>query len=169
MHLRKSMSEAKPAEKKMIPQQIDARNLLTNEERSKMISRIHSLVYWVGMLIPEHELLSGSEIDLREVVYNLTTKEQLTPEDVREANDLIEQLKKRERDLEEQLSRDQMTRDAAKGMLEEICGLLRAIDELRSAENPEGAEFRKRALMAKVEDAKRWRKFVDSIKMTKAP
>ncbi len=163
------MSEAKPAEKRTTTQQIDARNLLTNDERSKMISRIHSLVYWVGMLIPEHELLSGSEIDLREVVYNLTTKEQLTPEDVREANDLIEQLKKRERDLEEQLAHDQMTRDAAKGMLEEICGLLRAIDELRSAESPEGAEFRKKALMAKIEDAKRWRKFVDSIKVTKGP
>ena len=162
------MSEVKPAEKPTTTKTIDARTLLTNDERSKMISRIHSLVYWVGMLIPEHELLSGSEIDLREVVYNLTTKEKLSPEDVREANDLINQLKKRERELEDQLSRDQMTRDAAKGMLEEICGLLRAIDELRSAENPQGAEFQKKTLMNKVEDAKRWQKFVESIKMTKS-
>ncbi len=161
------MSEAKPTEKTTSPETVDGRNLLTSDERSKMISRIHSLVYWVGMLIPEHALLGNSEIDLREVVYNLTSKEKLSAEDVREVNDLIEQLKKRERDLEEQLSRDQMTRDAAKGMLEEICGLLRAIDELRSAENPQGAEFRKKALMNKVEDAKRWQKFVDSIKVTK--
>jgi len=146
---------------------MDARNLLTSEERAKMISRIHSLVYWVGMLIPERELLDGSEIDLREVVYNLTSKEKLTVEDVQETNDLIAQLRERERELEAQLSRDQMTRDAAKGILEEICGLLRAIDELRSADNAERAEFKKKALMSRVEDAKRWQRFVESIKATK--
>ena len=146
---------------------MDARNLLSNEERAKMISRIHSLVYWVGMLIPERELLDGSEIDLREVVYNLTSKEKLTVEDVQEANDLIAHLKEREHELEAQLSHDQMTRDTAKGILEEICGLLRAIDELRSAENAERAEFKKEALMSKIEDAKRWQRFVESIKVAK--
>lgn len=146
---------------------MDARNLLSSEERAKMISRIHSLVYWVGMLIPERELLDGSEIDLREVVYNLTSKEKLTVEDIQEANDLIAHLKERERELEAQLSHDQMTRDTAKGILEEICGLLRAIDELRSAENAERAEFKKEALMSKIEDAKRWQRFVESIKMAK--
>jgi hypothetical protein len=146
---------------------IDARSLLSSEERAKMISRIHSLVYWVGMLIPERELLEGSEIDLREVVYNLTSKEKLTVEDVQETNDLIAQLKQRERELETQLSRDQMSRDTAKGILEEVCGLLRAIDELRSVENPDKAEFKKEDLMSKIEDAKRWQKFVESIKATK--
>lgn len=146
---------------------IDARNLLSSEERAKMISRIHSLVYWVGMLIPERELLDGSEIDLREVVYNLTSKEKLTVEDIQEANDLIAQLKEKERELEAQLSHDQMTRDTANGILEEICGLLRAIDELRSAENAERAEFKKEALMSKIEDAKRWQRFVESIKVAK--
>ncbi len=82
---------------------MDALNLLSSEERAKMISRIHSLVYWVGMLIPERTLLDGSEIDLREVVYNLTSKEKLTLEDIQEANDLIAQLKVRERELETQL------------------------------------------------------------------
>lgn len=147
---------------------IDARNLLSSEERAKMISRIHSLVYWVGMLIPERELLEGSEIDLREVVYNLTSKEKLTVEDVQEANDLIAQLRERERELESQLSHDQMSRDTAKGILEEICGLLRAIDELRSSESAERAEFKKKALLSRVEDAKRWQKFVESIKVTKS-
>ena len=161
------MSETPKANQSSTDVPIDARNLLSSDERAKMISRIHSLVYWVGMLIPERELLDGSEIDLREVVYNLTSKERLTPEDVQEANDLIAQLREREHGLEEQLSHDQMTKDAAKGMLEEICGLLRAIDELRSAESPERAEFKKKDLMNRVEDAKRWQKFVESIKMTK--
>jgi len=118
----------------------------------------------VGMLIPEHEVLAGTEIDLREVVYDLTNKENLTAEDVKRANQLIDLLKSKERGLEEKLSHDQMTLDAAKGMLEEVCGLLRAIDELRSAESIQKAEFNKKQLMTRVEDAKRWQKFVESIK-----
>lgn len=142
---------------------VDARHLLTNEERAKMLSRIHSLVYWVGMLIPEHEILGGSELDLREIVYDLTTKEKLTPEDTAKVNRLIDQLRRKESALEKKLEHDKLTIDTAKGMLEEVCGLLRAIDELKSVESVEKAEFRKQELMTRVEEAKRWQKFVESI------
>jgi hypothetical protein len=140
--------------------------LLTSDERAKMLSRIHSLVYWVGMLIPEQELLGESEIDLREVVYNLTSKEKLTDEEVAQVNELIRLLKSKEHELEKKLEHDPLTRDAANGMLEEVCGLLRAIDELRSVETVEKAEFRKTEVLQRVEDAKRWQKFVESIKVT---
>jgi len=146
---------------------IDARMLLTSEERAKMLARIHSLVYWVGMLIPEREILDYSEIDLREVVYNLTSKEKLTPTDIAQVNELIRVLKAKERGLEKNLAHDPMTLDGAKGLLEEICGLLRAVDELRSVETPEKAEFRKRDVLSRIEDAKRWQKFVESITPTK--
>ncbi len=146
---------------------IDARLLLTGEDRAKMIARIHSLVYWVGMLIPEQEILGDSEIDLRETVYNLTSKERLTPEDIAQVNELIRLLKAKERDLEKKLAHDPMTLNSAKELLEETCGLLRAIDELRSVETPEKAEFRKKEVLSRVEDAKRWQKFVESIMPTK--
>jgi SMC interacting uncharacterized protein involved in chromosome segregation len=145
---------------------VDARMLLTAEERAKMISRIHSLVYWVGMLIPERELLGESEIDLREVVYNITNKEKLSPDEIAQVNELIRLLKDKERELEKKLEKDPITRDAAKEMLEEVCGLLRAIDELRSVETIEKAEFRKQEMLSRIEDAKRWQKFVESIKTT---
>ena len=144
---------------------IDARKLLTPEERARMLARIHSLVYWVGMLIPEQEILGDSEIDLREVVYDLTNKEKFTPEDVARVNQPVNLLKAKEKTLETSLTRDQMTVDTAKGLLDEICGLLRAIDELRSVETPQKAEFRKQEVMSRIEDAKRWKKFVDSIKI----
>ena len=146
---------------------INARSLLTPDERAKMLARIHSLVYWVGMLIPEHELLGDSEIDLREVVYDLTNKENLTEEDVARAHRLIALLKQKERDLEKRLAHDPMSVEAGKNLLEEICGLLRAIDELRSAESVEKAEFRKQEFMSRIDDAKRWQKFVDAIKVSK--
>ncbi len=143
---------------------IDARRLLTDEERAKMLARIHSLVYWVGMLIPEHELLGGGEIDLREVVYNLTTKEHLTDDEIDEIHELIDLLKAKERSLERRLVHDPMTTGTAKELLSEICGLLRAIDELRATESQEHAEFSKQEVMKRVEDAKRWQRFLEAIK-----
>ena len=137
--------------------------LLTDEERAKMLARIHSLVYWVGMLIPERELLGDSEIDLREVVYNLTNKEKLSAEDTAKVNELIQLLKTKERSLESRLAHDELSLKAAKELLEETCGLLRAIDELRSIESPEKAEFRKQEVMSRIEDAKRWQHFLESI------
>ncbi|MBN1676941.1 MAG: hypothetical protein JW880_00220 [Candidatus Thermoplasmatota archaeon] len=143
---------------------IDARSLLTDEERAKMLARIHSLVYWVGMLIPEHELLGGSGIDLREVVYNLTTKEHLTDDEVDEIHKLIDLLKAKERSLERTLAHDPMATGTAKELLAEICGLLRAIDELRSTESQEHAEFSAQEVMKRVGDAKRWQRFLEAIK-----
>ena len=144
----------------------DARKLLTEDERAMLLSRVHSLVYWVGMLIPEHELLGGSEIDLREVVYNLTSKDHLTSEEVAQVNELIRLIKAKEHILEKRLAHDPMTLDSAKAMVEETCGLLRAIDELRTVETVEKAEFRKADVISRLDDARRWQKFVESIKMT---
>jgi len=146
---------------------VDARRLLTDDERAMLLSRVHSLVYWVGMLIPEHELLGGSEIDLRELVYNLTTKDQLTNDEVAQVNELIRLIKQREHLLETRLAHDPMTLDTAKAMVEETCGLLRAIDELRTVETKEKAEFRKADVISRLDDARRWQKFVESISTTK--
>lgn len=143
---------------------VDARRMLAPEERAKMLARIHSLVYWVGMLIPEQEPLDGSEVDLRQVVYDLTTKERLTEEDVAKVNHLIRLLKEKEKALEARLARDPMTLDTAKALLEEICGLLRAIEELRAVESPAKAEFRKAEVMSRVEDERRWRRFLEAIR-----
>ena len=146
---------------------IDGVSLLSDEDRAKMLARIHSLVYWVGMLVPEHILLGDSEIDLREVVYNLTTKEKLTPEDVAKVNELIRMLKAKENYVEKVMAHDPMSLETAKALLEETCGLLRAIDELRSVESLEKAEFRRREIMSRIEDAKRWQRFLEAIKPPK--
>jgi hypothetical protein len=146
---------------------VDASRLLTPEDRARMLARIHSLVYWVGMLVPEQELLGDSKIDLRETVFKLTTKDKLTEQDTAEAEELVRALRAKERELEGKLTHDPMTVDTANGLLEEICGLLKAMDDLRAAESPDAAEVRKRELLARIDDAKRWQKFVEEIKLGK--
>jgi hypothetical protein len=143
---------------------VDGRRLLAKEERDRMIATIHSMVFWVGVLIPEWELVGDKEIELRETVYRLSTKDELTPEDLRRIDDLVALLTERERELERRLAHDPMTVDAAKALLEEIRGLLKAIDDLRSAETDEHASVGKDEVLSRMDDARRWKEFVESIK-----
>lgn len=148
-------------------QRVDGRRLLTEEERSKMFATIHSMVFWVGVLIPEWELVGDREIELREVVYRLTTKDHLDDEDTARIDSLVEQLKTRERELERELSHDPMSLDAAKALMAEIRGLLRAIDDLRNAETDDHASVGKDEVMSRVHDARRWKDFIEQIKPAK--
>lgn len=138
--------------------------MLTDDERERMVSTLHSLVYWVGVLVPEYELVGDHEIELRDIVYRLTTADHLSEEDVARIERLIGRLKQREKELERKLAHDPMTMDAAKALLEEARGLLKAIDELRSAESEDHASVRREEALARVRDARRWHDFIESVK-----
>lgn len=145
----------------------DARRLLTEEERQKMISIIHSLVYWVGVLVPEYEMLDDHRVELRNLVFRLVTKEHLSAEDRAEMDELIASLKQKEHDLEHKLVHDPMTVQAGKALLEEIRGLLKAIGELRYAESEEVADIGTKEVKSRIEDAQRWNRFIEQVRPSK--
>ena len=145
----------------------DARRLLTEEDRQKMMTTIHSMVFWVGVLVPEYEMLDDHMVELRDMVFRLITKEHLSEADRAEIEELIATLKRKEHDLEHKLQHDPMTVQAGKALMEEIRGILKAIDELRYAESEEEADFGAKHVMSKVEDARRWNKFVEQIRPPK--
>jgi len=146
---------------------LDVRRLLTDEDREKLISTIHSMVYWVGVLVPEYEMLNDHKVELRETVYRLVAKENLTDEDRARMDVLIASLKKKEHDLEHKLSHDQMTIQAGKALMEEISGLLKAVEELRSAESEDDADIGKKDAMSRIEDARRWHTFIKDLRPPK--
>ena len=127
------------------------------------------MVFWVGVIVPEFEMVGDQEIELRDIVYDLSTKKDLTPEDITRIDNLFAMIKTRERELEHKLAHDPMTLDAAKELMDEIRGLLRAMDDLRFAEIDDHAEVGKEEVLARVKDAQRWKDFVDQIKPTKHP
>jgi hypothetical protein len=137
---------------------------LSESERKAIISRIHSLIFWVGKFIPQHEIVEGKGIDLRDVIFQLISKENPSPEEIQGARDLADMLEKKARELEKQIKDDEITRANAYQMLDEICGLLRAVDDLRNSHG-EMAAYKKTALMSKVNDERRWLQFVDQIKI----
>jgi hypothetical protein len=138
--------------------------LLSESERRAIISRIHSLLYWVGMFIPQVEIVDGKQVDLRDVVYQFVSKENPSLDEAQGARALSDILDKKARELELQIKEHDVTKVHAYHLLDEICGLLRAVDELRNSHG-KTAKFKMSALMAKVNDERRWLQFVEQLKL----
>jgi len=126
-------------------------NPLTEEDRRKILSRIHSLLFWLGKFIPEEELLEGEKVPLRDVIFRYIMKENPSPEEVQGA-----------RQLEKQLQGGILTKGEAHAILDEICGLLRAVDDIRKSRGA-NAPIKVKAMMNRVQDERRWLSFVKNV------
>lgn len=123
------------------------------------MARIHSLLFWLGKFIPEEELLEGQRIPLREIIFNFISKAEPSKEEVGDAMSLAEALQRKAKDLEMEVRYKQLSKGEAHMLLDEICGLLRAVDEIHHAKVGE-ANVKAVALMKRVADEKRWLHFV---------
>ena len=132
---------------------------LTREDRLKIIARIHSLLYWVGEIIPQEIVLEGRTVPLRAAVFNYLITDEPTAEQKKDAEVLGEMLDAKVREIESEIRTGDVGRSEACDLMNEARAFLRAVDELRNAEGEEG-ELRRHDLMKKIEDAKRWQHFV---------
>ena len=139
------------------------KDCLTPEERQKILGRFHSLLYWVGELVPELEVLEGREVPLKEVVFRFITEQFPSEETVQAARGLSRMLEAKARTLERALRTQDLERERAYRMMHEALGLLRAVDELRDVV-PADREVKARSLVARVSDERRWLEFVRNVK-----
>ena len=138
--------------------------LLTEEERERILDRAHSVFSWVGNLIPDKEKFDNTEIELRNVIFKLRTKKGITDDDRELARLLIQKIKGRKSDLENRLKNDKMTLSAAKKLLDEISGLVKALNDLHDVELSDELIERKSAIFNRINDEKRWQKYLKRIK-----
>jgi len=138
--------------------------LLTDEERQRILDRAHSVFSWVGNLIPDKEKFDNTEIELRNVIFKLRTKKGITDDDRELARLLIQKIKGRKSDLENRLKNDKMTLSAAKKLLDEISGLVKALNNLHDVELSDELIERKSAIFNRINDEKRWQKYLKRIK-----
>ncbi len=135
---------------------------LTDQDRQKILARIHSLLYWLGKFVPEEELLDGRKVKLRDVIHNYVSKANPTAQDIEGAMSLANALENKARKLEEELRTEKMSKGNAHIILDEICGLMRAVDEIRHAKSTD-AYAKAVALMSRVRDERRWQDFIRRI------
>lgn len=135
------------------------KDCLTPEERKKILSRFHSLLFWVGEFIPELEELEGREVPLRDIIFRFITEQAPSKETVKGAQELASLLESKAKALERDLATKNMKKDRAYEVMHEALGLLRAVDELRDL-RLEDREVKAQALVARVNDERRWLDFV---------
>jgi hypothetical protein len=138
--------------------------LLTDDERQRILDRAHSVFSWVGNLIPDKEKFDNTEIELRNVIFKLRTKKGITDDDRELARLLIQKIKGRKGELESKLKNDKMTLAAAKKLLDEISGLVKALNDLHDVELSDELIERKSAIFNRIDDEKRWQKYLKRIK-----
>ena len=143
---------------------VDMDGILTEDERGRIIKRLHSLLSWVGSIIPEREIIQGKEIDLRKIISELISKPELTREDIEKARILARGISERERYLEEVIILGDITEEEALKLLEEARGLLRAMEEMRNIQERSKAIEVKETILNRVDDEKRWKEFLDKLK-----
>ncbi len=141
----------------------EQRCCLTDEERRRILRRLHSFFGWVGVRIPEELDLDGERVQLRERVDRFVFDDHLDDEERAEVLDLIDKLEQKSEILEEELEVEEMTLEEAEAILRRAIGVLRAIDELKHLDDVDEWEDRHRELMERVDDAQRWRDFTKRV------
>lgn len=136
---------------------------LSREDRDKIVSRIHSLLFWVGEVIPQDIVVEDRRVNLRDIVFNYIVRDSHTEEERREAETLARLLDDRIKDMEREIKHGDMTRARACELMNEARSLMRAVDELRSTSEGDD-QVRHRELMGKVDDAKRWQEFLKEVR-----
>jgi len=143
---------------------VDMDGILTEDERRRIIKRLHSMLSWVGSSIPEKEVIRGRHVDLRKMIIELISKPELTREDIEKAGVLARGIAERERYLEDVIIHGDITEEEALQLLEEARGLLRAMEELKNIQEMNKAIEVKETILKKVDDEKRWKGFLDKLK-----
>ncbi len=136
---------------------------LTDEERRRILARLHSTLAWVGERIPEEVEIDGRRFQLSRVVKRLVFDDFIDEQEQACANWLIDKLEERADDLEDELLVEDLTRDEAEAILRRTVGILRAIDELKNLDDEAEWADRHQAMMEEVDDAQRWHEFTKRV------
>ncbi len=134
---------------------------MDDAERERLLKRVNRQSATIGASIPETITIEGEEIDLKEFLVETRKIETLPPE----TSELVSEARKRfaaEREKRlDRLKHDQLTSEEAEGLADEIVGIDRARNALKTIRHP---SFGEEARSNNIEDHKRWLSFVDSIK-----
>ena len=146
---------------------VDYDGVLSNEERKMILSRLESAFSIVGASIPEKITINGETFKLRKELRDLIMKKELTITENKHIEKLIATLENQQKFLKHVVQREAITEQEAMDISDKICGIIRAVQELREIikKAPKAkAMDAKSELMRDVEDQKRWIKYTKKVK-----
>ena len=114
-------------------------------------------------LPPEVHLDKGT-VELHRLIWRLINEKEITDEERIQIEELIDLLQKAEQKEEDILKGQRITQAQARRLYEETAGVIRALLTLKDLlKNKDRSDIKKEAGIEKVEDIRRWNKFIDQI------
>ena len=144
----------------------DMDEYIPQDEREHMLFELHRYLAWVGIPLPDEITIDGHDIKLHELIWKLIRKKILTEPERKWVKEFIHSLEQKEHFEEEQIEKANLTRAQAESIQDEAAGLLRAIMDLKDLEEGKinQTDFSKLNITDKVEDARRWVKYIKQMK-----
>lgn len=143
--------------------------ILSSDERKRILKKIESAFSWLGAEIPEVIEIRDVKYNLNQEIQNLILKKELTQDENQRIKKLISALESEEKSLTNSIKTGDISDHKAMELLTIICGILRAVQDLRELLNKASrseseVNSAKKELLNKVEDTKRWLDYVEKIK-----
>jgi hypothetical protein len=129
-------------------------------ERKRLLDKTRRNSGTIGADLPETVTVQGTEVDLREFVFECKRLETI-PEEERERLEEMKRRLKRERLARKQrIAEDDVSRETAEGLVEDIRGIDRAITALEGIDSPSYSETLRRK---ELQDARRLLSLVEQL------
>lgn len=137
----------------------------TPEDRIKCEIRLHKLLAWVGAQYPENLDVQGKIIKIRDVIFELITKNRLSSKDLKEIKNLLHILQEIKLRKEKELETIKLTISEGRQLCDEMAGLIRAEDTLKDLlKMREKGGFYQKFKENSIRRDKRWIKYLENLK-----
>jgi len=130
------------------------------DERQELLDRVNRQSATIGASTPETIEIHGEELDLQEFLIETRKIETLPPETSELVSQARQTLATERKARVDQLEHSAIDREEAEQLADEIVGIDRARNALKTIRHP---DFGDQAATANIDDHKRWLSFVDSI------
>lgn len=138
---------------------------VTDNERNKLLNRLHRPLFWVGENIPGELEIEGKNVKLHEIIWEIINKTHFSAKDIENIEMFLALLKEKENEYEKSLEQNDISYEEAKDLFTQTAGIMRAIMDLTEIE--EESKRKKipdtKHICKDVED-KEWEHFVKDIR-----
>ncbi|HIH44159.1 MAG TPA: hypothetical protein HA257_03485 [Candidatus Methanoperedenaceae archaeon] len=136
----------------------------TEEDRLRCDEKLRRMLAWVGVQVPEAVDACG-KMNLREFIFNLLEKEQVSEDDAEAARKILRCLEGRKLLNERQLQAAPISRREGEKLCLETASLMRAIMDLKDIKaGRRASDIEKRSALHGVDDARRWMQYIRRLK-----
>lgn len=133
---------------------------LSDRRRQELLERVQRKSATVGQQLPESVEIQGTEMNLKEFVWETKRQGTVPPELRDRVREVRAKLTTERKERKQRLESAELTEREGKALAQSIVGIDRAISALQNLQEPDIADS---ARQANVESSRRWVSFLDTI------